>query len=257
MVEVDSTYYALPTPQVAQLWAERTPADFTFNIKAYRVFTAHQTRLQALPKDIKEALGNSALESYYYQDLPTEIAVELWKRFWAALEPLRKAGKLGAVLFQYPPWFVKKRSNIEHVLLCAQILEGNRLALEFRNSTWFNEKHTAATLDFEREHDFTHVIVDEPQGTPYSIPTIWEVTSPKLAMVRLHGRNAATWQAKGLASAAERFNYLYSEEELRELAPKVKRLEEETATVHVLFNNCYSDKGVRNAATFLDLLKSA
>jgi uncharacterized protein YecE (DUF72 family) len=210
--------------------------------------------LQALPKDLKETLGNSIKENFYYQDLPQEIAIELWQRFWTALEPLRRAGKLGAVLFQYPPWFVKKRSNIEHVLLCAKMLEGDRLAVEFRNNTWFNEKHAASTLNFEREHGFTHVIVDEPQGTPYSIPTIWAVTSPKLAMVRLHGRNAATWHAKGLASAAERFNYLYSDEELQELAPKVKALEQEAAAVHVLFNNCYSDRGVRNAATFFNLI---
>lgn len=253
MVEVDSTYYALPTPQVAQLWAARAPRDFTFNIKAYRLFTAHQTKLQTFPTDLKSAL--KVADNFYYHNLPSEIAIEIWKRFRDALEPLRRAGKLGAILFQYPPWFVKRRSNIEHIVLCAQMLESLQLAIEFRNNTWFNEKHTADTLQFERDHGFVHVVVDEPQHTSYSIPAIWEATSPKLAMLRLHGRNPETWQAKGLASAAERFNYLYSNKELEALAKPVKALAEKVERVHVLFNNCHSDKGVRNAATFREMLE--
>ncbi|MGH8726640.1 MAG: DUF72 domain-containing protein [Burkholderiales bacterium] len=94
------------------------------------------------------------------------------------------------------------------------------------------------------------------QGISFSIPAIWEATSSKLAMLRLHGRNAQTWQAKNLASAAERFNYLYSDEELAALAPLVKALEEKAHRVHVLFNNCYADKGVRNAATFRAMLRA-
>jgi uncharacterized protein YecE (DUF72 family) len=237
------------------LWAERTPRNFTFNIKAYRVFTSHQTKLQTLPADLKKALHNKVKEDFYYEDLSGEITLEMWKRFREALAPLQREGKLGAILFQYPPWFVKKRSNIEHVLLCAQMLEGFQLAVEFRNNTWFNERHASSTLDFEREHGLVHVIVDEPQGTSFSIPSIWEVTTPRFAMVRFHGRNAETWQKKGLSSAAERFNYLYSDEELEELAPKVKALDDKAERVHVLFNNCYSDKGVRNATTFRGLLE--
>jgi uncharacterized protein YecE (DUF72 family) len=256
LVEVDSTYYALPAAQTVQLWAERSPQNFTFNIKAYRVFTAHQTKLQTLPKDLQQTLTNKVKDTFYYEDLPGEIAREMWAQFRAALEPLRRAGKLGAILFQFPPWFVKKRANIEHVLLCAEMLEGLQLAVEFRNNTWFNERHTSSTLKMEREHGLVHVIVDEPQGTAFSIPSIWEVTTPKLATVRFHGRNAETWLKKGLASAAERFNYLYSEDELNELAPKVQALEEKAEKVQVLFNNCHGDKGVRNAATFRDLLRT-
>lgn len=252
LVEVDSTYYAMPTPHVAQLWAERTPSNFTFNVKAYGLFTGHQTKLQTFPADLKTGLKLG--DNFYYQDLPSEIALEAWKRFRDALEPLRSAGKVGAVLFQFPPWFVKRRSNIEHIVLCARMVEGLQLAIEFRNNTWFSEKHAASTLEFERDHRLVHVIVDEPQHTSYSIPAIWEVTSSRLAMVRMHGRNAETWHARGLASAAERFNYLYSEEELAALAPPVKALAKKVERVHVLFNNCHSDKGVRNAATFREML---
>lgn len=254
LVEADSSYYALPTPQTTQLWAERTPDRFTFNIKSYRVFTGHQTGLQTLPPDIRQALGDSVKETFYYEDLPDEIARELWMRFRESLAPLRNAGKLGAILFQFPPWFVKRRDNIEHIVSCAETLEGFQLATEFRNATWFNEKHAAATLEFEREHGFVHVTVDEPQGTSFSIPTIWAATSPRLAMVRLHGRNSATWQAKGLASAAERFRYLYADDELKELAKPIAELENQAEEVHVIFNNCYSNFGVKNAVTFADIL---
>ena len=171
------------------------------------------------------------------------------------MEPLRARNKLGAVLFQFPPRFVKRRTNIEHILLCARMLEGYTLATEFRNNTWFNDKHAADTIGFERENGFVHVAVDEPQGTAFSIPSIWEATNPNLAMVRFHGRNAETWQARGLSSAAERFNYLYSDEELEELARQVQRLQEQAEETHVLFNNCYSDFGVRNAVDLQRLLQ--
>ncbi|MGH8729550.1 MAG: DUF72 domain-containing protein [Burkholderiales bacterium] len=252
LVEVDGTYYALPTPQVSQLWAERTPHGFTFNIKAYRLFTGHQTGQQTFPPDLKSNLRLG--DSFYYQDLPVEIVLEMWRRFRDALEPLRRAGKLGAILFQYPPWFVKRRSNIEHIVTCASMLEGFQLAVEFRNNTWFSDRHAESTLRFERDHGLVHVVVDEPQHTSYSIPAIWEVATPRLAMVRLHGRNTETWQAKGLASAAERFDYLYSEEELAALAPLITRLADKAEKTHVIFNNCYGDKGVRNAALLREML---
>lgn len=254
LAEVDSSYYALPAPQTAQQWAERTPAGFTFNIKSYRLFTAHQTKLQTLPPEIKQALGSAFKNTFYYEDLPDEIARELWKRFREALAPLRDANKLGAILFQFPPWFVKRRTSIDHILLCAEMLEGFPLAVEFRNNTWFNQKHAASTLEFEREHGLVHVVVDEPQGTAFSIPAIWAVTSPKLAMVRLHGRNHETWQAKDLPSAAERFKYLYAEGELENLAHSITDLQRDAERVDVIFNNCYSDYGVRNAAVFGDIL---
>jgi uncharacterized protein YecE (DUF72 family) len=88
---------------------------------------------------------------------------------------LQREGKLGAILFQYPPWFVKKRSNIQHVLLCAEMLEGSRLAVEFRNKTWFIERHASSTLELEGEHGLVHVIVDEPQHTAFSIPSVWRL----------------------------------------------------------------------------------
>jgi len=158
MVEVDSSYYALPAPNVTQLWAERTPDSFVFDIKAFRIFTQHQTPPQVLPPDIRQALGPLAeKKNVYYNDLPPEVAQELWRRFLLALEPLRN--KLGAVLFQFPPWSFYRRSNLEHIGRCVQVLDGYRVAVEFRNETWFNDKHRDEVLAFERAHKITHVVI--------------------------------------------------------------------------------------------------
>src|SRR5256714_13710521 len=103
LVEVDSSYYAMPAPQVAQLWAERTPADFKFNIKAFRLFTGHQTSPAAFPKDIAASLGSRAKKYIYYNDLPRELTDEMWRLYREGVEPLRRAGKLIAVKFPVAP----------------------------------------------------------------------------------------------------------------------------------------------------------
>jgi uncharacterized protein YecE (DUF72 family) len=255
LVEIDSIYYALPAERSAELWAERTPPHFVFNVKAFRLFTGHPAQPSALPADVRpEAKKETA--RLYYQDLPEELRGELWQRFRAGIEPLRRSGKLGAVLLQFAPWFVFGRERLAHIEHCAEMLAGLPLAVEFRNKSWFGEKTRERTLAFEREHRLAHVVVDEPQGFPSSVPQIWEVTSPELALFRLHGRNAETWAKKGLASAAERFDYLYSARELEALAAPVKSLATGARRVHVLFNNCHGDKAQRNAAQFRDLLRA-
>ncbi len=186
-------------------------------------------------------------KNLYYGDFPPELMDEMWRRFRLALEPLRNAGKLGAVLFQFPPWFFYRRSNLAHIAHCAQALDGYQIAVEFRNRTWFEDKHRIEVLAFEREHNLTHVIVDEPQGFSSSIPAVWEVTSPNLAIFRLHGRNAATWDKKGLTASSERFDYEYQEQELREFIEPVRHLAQQARSVHVVFNNNLRDQGIRGA----------
>jgi uncharacterized protein YecE (DUF72 family) len=247
VVEVDSSYYALPSARNAQLWAERTPRDFVFDIKAFRLLTQHQTPPSALPKDIRDALPGTEKANLYLKDLPQELAEAVWERFRAALEPLRAAGKLGVVLFQFPPWFVYRPAHLDYLADCVQRMSGFPLAVEFRNQSWLDERHRAEVLGLEAELGIAHVAVDEPQGGSFSIPAVWEATNPKLAVLRLHGRNAGTWQQKGLPSAAQRFDYLYSEDELRALATPIRRLADQAEAVHALFNNCYRDYATRNA----------
>jgi len=253
VVEVDSSYYGLPSTRNASLWAERTPNGFVFNVKAFRLFTQHQTPPDALPKDIREGLAPTAKKNLYYKDMPAEVLDELWERFRSALDPLRHSGKLGVVLFQFAPWFVFRRSSLDLIAACAERLPGDRIAVELRNKSWFAGKHLQETIAFEREHGLIHVAVDEPQGFPSSVPAVWEATSPDLAIVRLHGRDRATWVKKGI-SAAERFNYLYSGEELQELAGSVNGLGGHAKEFHVLFNNCYRDNAQRNALALQALM---
>ena len=253
-VEVDSSYYAMPAPQVAQLWAERTPPSFKFNIKAFRLFTGHQTSPAAFPKDVAATLGSRARKNVYYRDLPRELTDEMWRRYREGIEPLMRAGKLIAVHFQFAPWMAYHPENLAHIEECQRQLEGYRLAVEFRNRTWFEGKHAAATLDFERHRGLVNVVVDAPADLPNTIPSVWEVTHPNLAIVRLHGRNHSTWNLKGLSSSAERFNYDYTTEELADVAAMTRELARQAEITQVIFNNNYEDQGQRNGREMIKLL---
>lgn len=254
IVEVDSSYYGLPTPSNAQLWADRTPAHFVFNVKAFRLFTGHATSPIVLPKDLQQALGPEVPGTLYYKDLPKEILDELWRRFSEALEPLRQAGKLGAVHFQFAPWMVRNREAMAHLRECAARMEGQLLSVEFRNRSWFDGTNLGKTVAFERELGVVHTIVDAPQGFANCVPCVWETTHPALALVRLHGRNQATWNIKSPASSG-RFNYWYSGEELAAMVPRIERLSNLTAAVHVVFNTNYEDQGQVNARRLTQLLR--
>ncbi|WP_372528096.1 DUF72 domain-containing protein [Piscinibacter sp.] len=254
LVEVDSSYYAMPSPATAQLWAERTPTHFVMNVKAFRLFTGHQTSPDVLHRDIQLALGPTTKRSLYYKDLPSEIRDELWRRFIEALQPLRAAGKLALVHFQFPPWLLRNREGLAHVEHCVQRMAGHTLSVEFRNKTWFDGEHAAATLAFERELGVVHTVVDAPQGFANSVPAVWEATHPAFSLVRLHGRNAQTWDVKGATAASDRFNYDYSDSELADLSQHIARLSASTAMTHVVFNNNMEDQGQRNAKSLMDVL---
>lgn len=246
IVEVDSSYYALPNERTSRLWVERTGETFLFDVKAFRLFTQHPTPFTALPRDVREAVPTEAREkaNVYQRDIPTELVDELWSRFERALLALDSAGKLGVVLFQFPPWFYPGNEQRDYILFCKERLPQYRLAIEFRHNSWVNEKNRGRTIDFLRENDLPFVCVDEPQGFKSSVPPLAEATSD-IALVRFHGRNREMWEKKGIGPA-ERFNYLYSEGELQEWVPKIKDLASKTCQVHVLFNNCYQDKAVVN-----------
>jgi len=247
IVEVDSSYYALPSERTSGLWAARTGDTFTFNVKAFRIFTQHPTPLTALPRDIKEALSAEVKEktNIYYRDLPRELVDELWKRFESALIPLDSAGKLGVILCQFPPWFYPGDQQREYILHCKEMLPQYRIAVEFRHDSWVNEKNVERTLNFLRDNDLPYVCVDEPQGFKSSVPPLAEATSD-VGLIRFHGRNEEMWEKKGI-TVSQRFNYLYNEQELREWIPRIKELASQTQQLHVLFNNNYGDQAVTNA----------
>ena len=255
LLEVDSSYYALPSAANSARWAERTPPGFTFNVKAFRLFTGHQTEVKAFPKDLQAAIAELGKTRVYYKDVPEEVNVELWARFREALRPLYTAGKLGAIHFQFSPWTAFHPEAFAHIEQCLAALPGATLAIEFRNTSWFEGEHRASTLAFLRERDLVNVVVDEPQGASNSIPPVWAVTHPTLAIVRLHGRNTATWNAQALPSSAERFDYEYRTAELEELAEPILGLSREARKTQVLFNNCQGDSAQRNAMELRQILR--
>jgi len=257
LVEVDSTYYGMPNRRNAELWVERTPADFKFDVKSFSLFTQHPTKAKSLPKEIREGLPKELVETnqnFYLDKAPAEVVDDSWEWFRDALEPLRSAGKLGAVFFQFPPWFFPSTRSLAYLEQVQERMFGFPIAVEFRKREWLDDTHAEGTLDFLRRRRIPHVAVDAPQGFHTALPPVAEVTSPELAVVRFHGRNRETWDQKG-APPSVRFRYLYSDEELAEWVPKVKQLSGETAEVHAVMNNNYSDYSVRNAKRIAELLE--
>ena len=248
LVEVDSTYYYPPSEKNSVLWIERTPPHFTFNVKAYSLLTNHPTRPDSLYADIRDSLPEGSLEKRfaYREQLPEDAVEEVWQRFHDALMPLHSAGKLGAVLFQFPQWFTISRKNKAYIEECASRLSDFRLAIEFRHSSWMKPENAEETLGFLEAHDLPYVCVDMPQGFNSSLPPVAAATASDLAMVRFHGRNTQAWNVKS-ESASERFKYDYAPQELQEWVPKIESLATQVRETHVLMNNCYRDFAVRNA----------
>src|SRR6201981_817202 len=242
LVEGDSAYYALPAEQTAAAWAARTPASFTFNVKAFSLFTQHPTPVRALPADLRESAGKAGKERVYLKDVDPEVPGQAGDRFLAALEPLRQAGKLGAILLQFPPWFPISRRNKEYIAACAERVAPRRACVEFRNRTWMTEDNQRETLDFLSAHQLPYVCVDMPQGYPSSIPPVLAATSD-LAVLRMHG-HSDKWTSKEIS---EKFGYKYSDKELDEWAGRVRDLAGQAEVTHVLFNNCYRDWAHVNA----------
>ena len=258
LVEVDSTYYALPTRRMAELWRERTPDHFTFDVKAHALMTGQPTEVKRLPADLRDALPEAIAdkERIYGKDLPPDLYNEVWRIFLDALEPLRSSGKLGSVLLQYPRWFIPGPENRETILDSRERLGDVASAVELRNALWFSERNADRTLRFLGDHKIPFVMVDEPQGFRSSVPPVVAVTSPRLAVFRFHGRNAATWERPGV-SVAERFRYLYEPAELEPWVPRIREAASDARVVHVIMNNCYGNYGTTNAAEMAAMVHHA
>ncbi|MGP1675262.1 MAG: DUF72 domain-containing protein [Candidatus Limnocylindrales bacterium] len=257
IVEVDATYYSLPVRRTSELWVARTPPDFIFDIKAHALMTGQPTETKRLPKDLREALPGKVAEKsrIYAKDLPDDLRDDVWAWFVDGLEPLAEAGQLGSILLQYPRWFFTSSENRATIEESVERLRGAGMtpAVEFRSASWFNDKNIERTLAFLADRAIPLVMVDGPQGFKSSVPAIVAATSPDLAVVRFHGRRTETWEAKNIKTV-ERFRYLYDEDELGEWVPRVRQAANESAQVHVLFNNCYANYGATNALMLAELL---
>jgi len=233
-VEANSTYYRLPEAELVANWAERTPDGFTMHVKAFGLMTRHPVKLEALPEDLRDVMPVD--ERGRVDRPPRELRAEVFRRFSSALEPLRMTGKLGGILLQFPPYVVYKPLSLEYIEWAADQLAGDELLLEFRHRSWLDEENRDQTLAFLESRGLTYVIVDAPKTEAKNlVPTVVGRTS-KTAYVRFHGRNAKTWN-KRTGSAAERFDYLYSEEELEEWVDPLRELASESQSVFAMFNN--------------------
>ncbi len=227
IVEINSTFYRIMPPRNFRLWAQRTPPGFVFDVKPYRQLTWHD------------------------RENPPEDGV--FEEFRRSYQPLRDAGKLGAVHFQFPPWFKFDPQNVAYLKHSRESLPDDRVSVEFRHRSWLDGDHVPHLVDTLRDYDIGLTVVDEPQLGSGSVPTVVAVSTPELVIVRFHGRNYKMWYKK-VKRSADRFDYLYSEEELREWAPNVAQLAESAQEIHVFFNYNQQDYAVRNARQLRALL---
>ncbi|MFG3249656.1 DUF72 domain-containing protein [Streptomyces sp. NPDC048187] len=246
VVEVDAGYYALPSRRNSELWVERTPDGFRFDVKAFSLLTGHPTRAESLPADLRGD-GHGWLGRGQVSDA---LLDEVWGRFAEAVEPLRGAGRLGAVLFQFPPWFAPGSWAEAALDACVRRAEGWPLAVEFRHPGWWEPGQAENTHALLAALGTSAVGTDMAQGLPASLPPVAPVTRPALAVVRFHGRNPA-W---GRGTKEERFRHDYDVSELAAQVPRLRRAAALADELHVLFNNCCADAAVRAAEIMRGLL---
>ena len=257
-VEVNSSYYAIPDIKNTVRWVERTPLGFVFHVKAYALLTGHHPKPESLPAELQALLprqpGRTRRGEIEAASFPPEAVDAAFRLFRAAVAPFADADKLGYVLFQFAPWVHFERARLDYLASLPERLPGWTIAVEFRHRSWFPE-HAAEALAALGDARLAHVIVDAPIGAG-AVPRVTASTAPT-AVFRLHGRNADGWlrQLRGEEPAVrEKYDYLYSEAELRELLPEIGRIGEEAEQVFISFNNNNRDYPVRNARMMQRLL---
>ena len=233
-VELNASYYALPSPDATAAWARRTPPGFVFHVKAFGMMTRHPVRAEQLPPDLR---AEAPVDDRGRVDRPSrELRGEVFTRFRAALEPLREAGKLGGILMQFPSYITRKQASVEYLEWAKERLGGDEMMVEFRHRSWLEPEHAKDTLAFLRALRATYVMVDAPRTDARNLVPTVVGTSSDTAYLRLHGRNAATWNVRG-RSAAERFDYLYSRDELAEWSQPLRELSSLSERTYAMFNN--------------------
>jgi uncharacterized protein YecE (DUF72 family) len=253
-VEVDSTYYAIPGTSASSLWAERTPQNFIFHIKAYGALTGHGVDPKTLPPGIAESLPPADRDRKYVYVKDAALLDSIAGRFRDSLSPLVRAGKLGVIVFQFPPWFHYSPANMDTLTDCKRLMNGLDIAVEFRHGSWLLPDRAEPLLKFLTENRITYVAADEPRyGSLATVPFMPAVTTD-MAYFRFHGRNRENWLRRGIETSL-RYDYLYSDAELGEFAPSVMEAAAAASTVFTMFNNCHGASAVRNAISFTELLK--
>ncbi len=263
-VEVDSTFYGLPQRRFAEQWVERTPPGFVFHVKAYGMMTRHEVDERSLHPELRE-YAHEVSDRGRVKHPEAAMIERSFQIFAEELAPLREAGKMGGVLMQFPPFVTalyadKTREALEYIEWAtgqlARGLPGSPMLVEFRHPSWVTGDQCEQTMRFLSDRDLAYVSVDAPQFPDRStMPAVTAATAP-WAYVRMHGRNRDTYFAR-TSSAAERFDYLYTAEELREWEKPIRELAAESERTWVMFNNCKYDYAPRNAREMAAILGDA
>jgi uncharacterized protein YecE (DUF72 family) len=233
-------------------WAERTPAGFVMHVKAFGLMTRHPVKLEQVPPELRDGLP---VDHRGRVDRPSrEARGAIFREFLDALAPLRDAGKLGGLLFQMPPYVVWKPSSLDYLEWARDQVGDDAFLFEPRHRSWYAEDIRPELLRFLEERKMTWVVVDAPKVEAANVPETLVATTTTMAYVRFHGRNAATWNARG-GSAAQRFDHLYAEDELREWVPPLRELASEAEEAYAFFNNNNQTNGVAQAPAGAQLLR--
>jgi uncharacterized protein YecE (DUF72 family) len=251
-VEVDSTFYRVPTAKMVEGWAERTPDAFVMHVKVFGLMTRHPVRLEQVPPDLREGLPVDARGRV---DRPSRDARSaVFREFLGALEPLRSSGKLGGLLFQMPPYVVWKPSSLDYLEWAREQVGDDAFLFEPRHRSWYAPEIRDELLRWLEERRMSWVVVDAPKTGGANVPETLVAATTPLAYVRFHGRNGATWNSRG-GSAAQRFDYLYGDDELREWVPPLRELSNEAEEAYAFFNNNNQTNGVAQAPAGAQLLR--
>ena len=249
-VELNSSFYAVPDRSVVRRWAEVTPDEFTFDVKAHRALSRHSAPLDSLPKDLRDDAETNENGRVI---LTPELETVLAKRLVEELHPLAEAGKLGAFVVQLTPAFSPGRHQLAELDGLIEALSPKRVAIELRNRNWVDEDRLEPTLDWFSDRGAAFVGVDAPPGDNFQImPPVDAVTRDDLAYMRAHGRYTDGYL--GGSSVAERFAWRYADDELEEIAGRARDLAERAGEVHVMFNNNRDDDAPTAAQRFQTLL---
>ena len=253
-VEVDSTYYAIPPKSNALLWAQRTPDNFIFHIKVYAPLTGHGVDPRTLPPDIRNELADKDKKAKNVFIREPSLLRMITALFKDSLLPLMNVGKLGVLLFQFPPWFVYKEEHLKYILSCKEKMGRIPVAVEFRHGSWYEPLVRDKVLHFLQKNQIIHVVADEPQyGTLATVPFVPQTTAD-IAYYRFHGRNKENWLRKGVETSL-RYAYEYSDEELKEFVAHVQTSAKMAKETYVMFNNCHGGSAMRNAEKMKVMLK--
>jgi uncharacterized protein YecE (DUF72 family) len=214
------------------------------HVKAFGLMTRHPVKVETIPEDLRAEMPVD--ERGRVDRPPRELRGEVFRRFLTALEPLRAAEKLGGILFQLPPYVVFKDSSLDYLEWAREQVGADEMLVEFRHRSWLDEGHRAESLAFLERIGASYVSVDAPRSETARnlVPTVVATTSPT-AYVRFHGRNLATWNKRG-GSAAERFDHLYSDDELDEWVEPLRELAGRSERAFALFNNNASSEDPAN-----------